>query len=283
MSFIKKIPYRIEFFSRYIDKQKKISWIINVNKMSHFLSCNDNFYFYVRDGKEYVIAGDLLNTLFKTYGYCVDPSARGGLSLNTSDIEILKEIARSGGDSNLLITIKQVSNGKAPSPRMVNDYIMHETTLNEKHRFDALTCDNKSEMMAILRTILHIGLYLAGWKGDSEPYISEPRYVHDTVRVELKIVPLIKSLYIDTNYPLVKDFPIMRYYHGGSLSSYILKPTVVDTTLNVDRCLNSIELGLNENSIEMAMNLISTAYYYISTICSTPMPMLDKLILSLAG
>lgn len=250
--------------------------------MSHFVSCNDNYYYYMRDGKEYGIARDLLNTLFRTHGYCVDPSAKGGLALNSEDIEILKDMAQKNNDRVLLTTIKQVSNGKAPSPRMINDAIMHETTLNEKHRFDRLSSDNKIQILAILRTILHIGLYLAGWKGDTEPYISTPRYINDTVRVELKIAPMIRSLYINTNYPLVKNFPIMGYYYGGSLSSYTLKPSVVDATLNIDRCLNSIELGLNENCSEMATNLICTAYYYITTICSTPMPMLEPLIMSLA-
>lgn len=251
--------------------------------MSQFVGCNGPYYTYTRDGKEYTIASGLLASLFKTYGYCVDPGSRTSVALDVKNIENLRSLAALNNDTVLVTTLKQISNGKAPSPRMINDSIMHETTLNEKHRFDHLSGDNKNQTLSNLKTILNIGLYLAGWKGSEEPYITSPRVIHDMVRVELKVSPLIQSLYVDPNYPLVKNFPIMGYYHGGSLSSYTLKPAVIDTSLNVDKCLSSISLGINENYPQLAAYLISTAYYYITTVCNTPVPMVEPLIMSLAS
>lgn len=252
--------------------------------MSRFVHSNGTTYTYIRDSKDYTVASGLLISLFKTYGYCVDPGSRTGIALNTDGIESLKQLAISNNDSTLINTLRSISNGKAPSPRMQNDGIMHETTLNEQHRFDHLDGDNKSHILSILRIILNIGLYLIGWKGIEEPYITSPRPISDIVRVELKVSPLIQSLYTDSNYPLVKNFPIMGYFHGGSFSSYALKPSVIDNALNVDRCLNTIALGMDypsSNYQQMGSYLISTAHYYITVICHTPLPMVDPLIMSL--
>ena len=241
------------------------------------------YYTYNRDGKQYTIAAGMLNSLFKTHGYCVDPGTRSGIALDPLAIQGLKELAEANKDNVLIGTIKTLSKGKAPSPRMLNDGIMHETTLNEKHRYDHLNSDNKAQILVILRIILNIGLYLGGWKGDEEPYITSLRTVHDTVRMELKIMPLIQSLYTNQNYPLVKNFPIMGYYHGSSSSSYTSKPSVVNGSLNVDKCLNGISLGMAENYKQTASQLISTAYYYITTVCNSPLPMIEPLIVSLTS
>lgn len=240
-----------------------------------------NYYTYNRDGKDYIIATGMLNSLFKTHGYCVDPGTRSGIALDTKSIQRLKEIAENNNDYTLIGTIKTLSNGKAPSPRMLNDGIMHETTLNEKYRYEHLNSDNKTQILSILKIILNVGLYLGGWKGFDEPYITSLRTVYDTVRVELKTMPLIQSLYTHPQYTLVKNFPIMGYFSGGPLSSYASKPSVVDTSLNIDKCLNTVSSGLSDNYKQMASYLISTAYYYITTVCHTPLPMIEPLILSL--
>jgi hypothetical protein len=99
--------------------------------------------------------------------------------------------------------------------------------------------------------------------------------------MELKIMPLIQSLYINPTYPLVKNFPIMGYYHSSPSSSYTSKPSVVDGSLNIDKCLNGISLGMTENYKYMASQLISTAYYYITVVCNSPLPMIEPLIVSL--
>lgn len=238
-------------------------------------------YIYNRDGKNYSIASGMLDSLFKTHGYCVDPGSKTGLALSPESIEELKIIVSKNNDMNLLNTIISVSKGKAPSPRMVNDTIMYETTLNEKNRFDHFNCDNRTQTLSILRIILNIGLYLAGWKGGEEPYIITPRPVYDVVRVELKVLPMIQSLYINSHYPLVKNFPIMGYYRGS-----MLKPSVIDISLNIDQCLNRISLGMNQDYNQgyslVASYLISTCYYYITTVCNTPLPMLEPLIRSLS-
>lgn len=240
-----------------------------------------SYYSYNRDGKDYIIAAGMLNSLFKTHGYCVDPGTRSGIALDTKSVQKLKEIAEHNNDHILLGTIKTLSNGKAPSPRMLNDGIMHETTLNEKRRYEHLSADNKTQILSILKIILNIGLYLGGWKGLEEPYITSLRTIYDTVRVELKTMPLIQSLYTHPHYTLVKNFPIMGYYHGGASSSYESKPSVIDGSLNIDKCLNTISSGMSENHKQMASHLISTAYYYITTVCHTPLPMIEPLIISL--
>ena len=265
-------------------------------------------YTYNRENKDYVIASGMLNSLFKTHGYCVDPGARNPVSLTSDSIEKLKALATEYDDQILLGTINLVSKAKAPSPRMVNDTLMHETTLNEKKRFDHLTTSNRSQILILLKTILNIGMYLAGWKGNDEPYITVPRDIYDTVRVELKVFPLIQSLYINPNYLLVKNFPIMGYFQQTSISIHeggLVKPFIVDTKLNVDHCLNQISLGvrseicggyelssylvvsqnqqINNTSLrQLASYLISTSYYYITSVCASPLPMVEPLIHNLA-
>ena len=249
--------------------------------MSQFTSYSDGCYTYTRDGKEYTVATGMLNSLFKTHGYCVDPGTRSGIALTSQTVDQLKELSLNHHDFTLSNTIKALANGKAPSPRMLNDGIMHEITLNEKHRYDHLNETNKTHISALLRVILNIGLYLGGWKGGEEPYITALRSVHDTIRMELKVNPLIQSLYTNPHYPLIKNFPVMGYYQGGPSSYYVSKPAVIDGALNVDRCLSAISLGVNADYQKMASHLISTAYYYITTVCNTPLPMLEPLIVSL--
>lgn len=248
-------------------------------KMSQFIGYVKEQYIYTRDGKEFAIPSGLLNSLFKTHGYCVDPGAYQGAALPSQNVNQLRALALSNNDYALIGTLKIVANSKAPSPRMANDGIMHETTFNEKHRYEHLSVDNKDHILSMLKVLLNIGLYLGGWKGGEEPYISALKPVYDTVRMELKIVPLIESLHKDPHYPLIKNFPIMGYYRRNR--QVASKPSIVDNSLNVDRCLNNISLGINEDHQRMGSHLISTAYYYITTVCNTPLPMLEPLIVSL--
>ena len=240
-------------------------------------------YMYTRGGKDYFIASGMLNSLFKTYGYCVDPGARGSVPLTPESIEALKALARKCGDYDLLLTIDQLSRAKAPSPRMVNDSLMHEITLNEKRRFNNLHPYDRRQTLLLLRTILDIGMYLAGWKGSEEPYITNIREVYDTVRVELKIFPLIQYVYSSPNYIFVKSFPIMGYFK----QSTSVKPFLLDPRLNLDQCLNQISMGVNQeinntSLQQLSLYLISTAYYYITSVCNTPLPMVEPLIHNIA-
>lgn len=252
--------------------------------MSQFIDRdNNNQYIYQRDGNQYIIASGMLNSLFKSHGFCADPGSRSAIPLPSESIEKLKLLAKN--DHNLMITINSLSGNKAPSPKMKNDFIMTETTLIEKHRYYNLSTNNKKHILDVLKIILNIGLYLGGWQGGTEPYITSQRCLYDTVRVELKIMPLIQSLYTNQYYPLIKDFPIMAYYHSGSSGAYLSKASVVDTVLTIDYCLNKVLSGLifspNENCQQMSSYLISTAYYYITTVCNVPLPMLEYLIVSL--
>lgn len=249
--------------------------------MSQFTGYQQSQYLYQRDGKEYTIPSPLLNSLFKNHGYCVDPGANRGTILSQQSIEQLQKLALTNNDQTLLTTIRNVSNGKVPSPRMNNDGVMHETTFNEKRRYEQLSTDNKESMISMLYIILNVGLYLSGWKGEEEPYITSPKLVSDKVRMELKIIPLIQSLHNDSHYALVKNFPIMGYYRVES--SYVLRPSIIDHSVNVEYCLNSISLGVNKDYETMGSYLILTAYYYITTVCNMSLPMLEPLILSLTS
>lgn len=249
--------------------------------MSQFVDYKTNYYIYNRDNQEYVIDKNLLNSIFKTHGYCSDPAVRTGIAMTPKAIEQLKELAQKNGDNTLLGTINTLSCKKAPSPRMINDHILHETILNEKQRYDYLNPEIKNQILCILRNILNIGLYLGGWKGGNEPYITSLRAIHDIVRIELRITPLIHSLYTNSNYPLIKNFPVMSYYQGGPLSSYTSKPSITNNSLDIDQCLNTVSLGINDNHNQIACHLISTSYYYITSICKTPLPMIEPLIMSL--
>lgn len=259
-------------------------------KMSRFVGYNthpeyDGYYIYEKEEKQYAIAMQMLNYLFKTHGYCVDPGDKSGIAITHHNLEQLKFLANINNDHVLLNTIAVLRNGKAPSPRMVNDEITHEISLNEKHRYHQLNVEHQENILSMLKIILNIGLYLGGWNGGTEPYITSLRCVNDVIRVELKINPLIQSLYVNPNYPLIKNFPIIKYYIGRSYNSHIsnhsIKPSIIDNSTNIDSCLNNIALGVCENCETISSNIISTSYYYITTICNIPLPMLEPLIISL--
>jgi len=249
-------------------------------KMSLFVGCDGSYYKYNRDGKEYTISSGLLTSLFKTYGYCLDPGSLNGVCLNIRNIEHLKSLAAENNDSILVKTLNEISDKRAPSYEISDDSMMGETLFNEKNRFDRLAIDIKHRTLSNLKTILNIGLYLCGWRGSDEPYITSPRLVHDAIRVELKVFPLIQSLYVDTNYPFVKNFPIIGYYRGDSDR---LKPSIIDRSLNIDICLSRIASGINDDHSQLGSYLISTAYYYLTMISNTPVPMLEPLIIAMAS
>ena len=257
----------------------KILSLIGIQNKSRYNDQNHH-YTYQRENKEYVIASGMLNSLFETYGYCVDPGARNPISLTQESIDKLKGLASEYDDKVLLATINKISNAKAPSPRMMNDGLMHETTFTEKKRFENLTNYNRNQILILLETILNVGMYLAGWKGNEEPYITNPRNNYDIVRVELKVFPLIQSLYVNPNYLKVKNFPIIGYFQTTNIGS--IKPSVIDNKFNIDKCLNQIGLDVTPNE-QLASYLISTSYYYITSICDTPLPMIEPLIHNLAS
>lgn len=245
-------------------------------KMAQFTDYVGDQYVFIRDGKEYNITSSMLNSLFRAYGYCVDPAVKYGTSLSPQSLEQLRVLALNNNDHGLLSTIRSLASSKAP--RMISNGIAHETIVNEKHRYDHLSSENKLHILEILRVILEVGLHLAGWNGGTEPYITSMRPGYDVIRMELKVNPLIQSLYGNPHYPLVKNFSIMKYHRGDSMS---LRPSIVDKSLNVDRCLTNISMGLIDNRETMASYLVSTAYYYITTVCNTPLPMVEPLIFSL--
>lgn len=263
--------------SHVIHKDNSLNMVsCHLSARNYPVSYTDPYqYIYNRDGKEHSISSNMLSSLFKTHGYCVDPSDKKGSPLNKENIENLKSIAEKYNDKILLETIKLVINGRVPSPRMINDNIMYETSNIEKSKYNNYESINQNGIVSILIVILHVGLYLAGWKGIEEPYISKPRTVYDIIRAELKISPLIQSLHNNPQYPLIKNFPIIAYFKGNLSKAY-----VVDELLNIDQCLNKISIGMNKEYPQLATYLISTVYYYTSHICNHPIPMIEPFILS---
>ena len=212
-------------------------------------------YIYDRNGKKYIIRSGMLNWLFKTYGYCVDPGERNPIPLKSQSLDKLKELAREQHDKLLLETIEIVQKKRGNPP------IIYKRNCN----FD--------ETKLFMMTTLKIGMYLAGWKGPEEPYIISPRPLYDSVRLELKMQPLIESLYANSNYSSIKKMPIVAYFQSI--------PFIIDDNLNIEECLNQIKSRLVINDIvlkEVSSRLISTSYYYITELCDTPLPMLKPLI-----
>lgn len=214
--------------------------------------------------------GGYLKVLFRTHGYCVDPRKRDGSVLPHSQVRELKNLAVKNGDVSLATMVETFETKNPPSPRMINDPMMNETTVSEKHRYTALDSTDQSQTCDVLMTILNIGMYLAGWKGPSEPYPHRLKVVSDVVRMDLSIDPLIRSLHANEHFAVVKNFPIVTYQS--------VKPQVAGSGMNLDECLNTVAIQSHRDYRDLSMNLISTAYYYITTICKVPVPMVQPLI-----
>lgn len=271
-----------------------------------FLRKDKNNFIYKKDGQEHSINEDFLRCIFKTYGYCVDPSDKKRGKLTEEAIDSLISVSAKYGDKKTLALIGELHDKKAISPRVETDVMMFETLSIEKKRFKSLDSKQRHALVNLLREILKIGLLLGGWKGDDEPMIDELYPVVDQIRVELKIIPLIHHIFKDVNYPLIKNFPII-IYEG--------KPIVYNNTDNIDIYLNRIISGdYNKREKDVSSRnemirrlipdfsseesklcdgekcdkksvvacLITTVYYYLENICEIPLINLQPLINSLS-
>lgn len=251
--------------------------------MSHFVDAVGSQYVYQRNGHEYKIDRDLLCALFRNYGYGVDPGSQKSEALSTIEIEQLHELARARHDLQVIKCLDSISRKppvvhSAQAGPSTKERHFYNTIFNERQRFTSLDGPHQNQILKVLILILEIGLYLGGWRGPEEPYITGVRPITDPVRCELRIMPKIEALYLNPTYASIKNFPIISHYQSGTEAS-TLKPAIKDTALNLDIVLNLISIGDNS----WGPDLILTTYYYLTIICSRPQPMIELLIQSLAS
>lgn len=194
--------------------------------------------------------------------------------MSESEITTLQQLATQNGDTQLVALMSKL---RTPSG---------VTTV--KHQYAALSSEDQSHIYGVLMTILQVGLYLAGWNGPSEPWIRERKAIRDVVRMDLAIDPLIRSLHRNQHFAVVKDFPITTY--DGSVCP--VKPSKPCTTgtqgpvlagagTTLDECLNTVLSDTHRDYHQLSTNLITSAYYYITTVCSVPVPMVEPLMRTL--
>jgi len=235
--------------------------------MSKFIKAKGNSYTYIRCNKEYIISSKMLNVIFKTHGYCVDPGDKLCSQLDHDDVINLKELANNAKDYSLVKTINLLINEL--NPKVASDCDMHKIIMEAKDKYNNLNSQDKIDVQFLIKTVLNIGLYLGGWKGCEEPYITELCDNKDIIKLQFKIFTLIHLLYSNPNYYHIKLFPIILYNNDKQ-------------DKNIDQCINMIEANINDiNYGQMAKYLISTSYYYITAICNVPYPMLSPLMNSL--
>lgn len=241
--------------------------------MSQFVRIDKNKnYIYINDNKEYAISPYSLRFLFKTFGYCLDPKSNNLLPLDT--IKNLKQLAVQNHDLLLLDTIEEL---KCCTVCNQDSCVIKELVKKEKERFYNQDIKERSKILLIMNKILQIGLYLGGWNNE-EPYITSLKPPCDIIRLELKVNPLIQSLYKDPKFSFIKDLPIVSYYKENE----IIKPMIDDCNLTLEKCLNFIKEGINEDCKVVSSRLISTSYFYVTDICSVSNSMLELLIHSIA-
>lgn len=214
-----------------------------------------------------------LNSLFRSYGYCIDPLAKENVMLKQDNIESLRLLAIKNKDYILIATLDDLSKNKSPSPKMQNDNFLIEITTNDKRKISKLSTNDKEDIIDLLNTLLHIGFYLAGWEGENEPYLFNIRKNRDKIRAEMKCQDLIENMFKNMFYPLIKNFPIIYYQKINDT----LKASVIDNNLTIDKILNSLFMDSNEDE-NMCKNIIFTTYYYLTIIIEIPLPMIEPFI-----
>ena len=232
-------------------------------------------YLYSNGTETKYLHSDVLRMMFKTYGYCVDPTATNGMGLTSANIEKLRQLAVENNDTALVKAIGQIEHCRAPSPRRATDSIMVERTSSESVRYQQISPSERQHTADALYTLLHIGLHLGGWNGHGCSYPSSINPRSDNIRTSLMIHPLIRKLHHNNSYPLIKNFPIVSYRMSGEL-----KPFVSDPGRTIDHVMDTLSPALPADVQLAASELITTAYYYLTVICSESLPMLKPLVAS---
>lgn len=234
--------------------------------MSTFVNyTNNRHYTYTRNNIKYDINPCLLNSLFKTYGYCVDPGCKSNSVLSKQNIDNLRELAESNNDATLIITIDKLADKIQP---LSNSNNIRNLITKERTSYNNLSRNISSTVCTLMNEILHIGLYLGGWN-DKEPYITILNPKVDVIKIEFKIYPLLQEVINNINYQFIKDFPIINYVNNYPNYNY---------NNNLDSYLNYLLLGNFDNYLVIAEDLISTSYFYLTNICKINLPIIEPII-----
>jgi hypothetical protein len=241
--------------------------------MTKFTGCKGNCYTYDNNGTEHAISQSLLNGLFNAYGYCVDPASTSEAALSPESIESLRKVAAVNGDNALIKTIDSIPQQAPCASKCKVD--KDKTQPSQHCAFDKLTPCAKKRVKILLDLLIKIGMYLGGWLGPQEPYITKFRPIKDMVRIDQRIYPLIKQLLADPDYSVIKNYVIIQYDKD-------LKPIVVDKKYTIGMCIDEVNLGTIVDREHTARLLISTGCYYITSLyhdtLTTVQPLLKSMV-----
>lgn len=233
--------------------------------MSTFTDYANGVYTY-DNGKIHNIPSKMLETLFETNGYCVDPCSKNGDRLSNFCIDTLHKIATENSDFCLLNSLNKFKNKCLTCPAN----ILREITLTEISKFNN---SSKDELLELLETILDVAFYILGWEGTFLS-LTKRQKDYDIVRIELKISPMLKNISEHFLYPEIKNFPIINYIKYNNDNFFT--PCIAD--IDIDYCINQISSGSVEIYDSCALNLITTIFYYLNNIAKIPLPIEDVIL-----
>lgn len=216
-----------------------------------------------------------LSSMFYTHGYCVDPTSNTGQPFPEHSLNQLMTLACSRNDSALAEVIRSMRRSSVPSPRREHDNIMLNSTHREKERYCDLSIEHQDQTVDMLRNIVHLSLYFLGWSGPHTPYPTTLVAAESDIRLSLRVQPLAQSIVEHDHYSLIKNFPLVSYRTGKDGRP---KPQVVNTDVDIDSCLTEI-LTHYRTEPQVAHSLLTTGYYYLTTVCATPLPGIEPLLM----
>lgn len=242
--------------------------------MSQFITFINNHHniYYIYENynyRKFIIPSKLLCFLFKTYGYFIDPGTIDQ-TLDSKQVQKLEEMAYSTNDEPLL---KVINSLRLQRPVKTCEYNLYSITVNERKKYQSYTIYQRNSILSTANKLMEIGLYIIGWNG-KEPYPLSQKPVCDIIRAQIIINPVIKRLLNSQWYLLIKDFPIVRYNNS-------MYPKILDCKLTIESLIARIQKqDSNTACKDIALDLISTCYYFITMVCNVPSPMIESLIKS---
>lgn len=189
-----------------------------------------NTYIYVIDNKQYIYYSGILSNAFFSYKRFINPYQYNKEFTNENILQLVL-CAKFWSDFVLLNAIDSIN--------VLSNLYHHSLTLPSYLPLSSINL------------ILHIGLYLLGWKGPHEPYPHKYIHISDYTRVALKIYPLLQSCDIQ-QYPidiqnilqyLIENILSHNINHGYALvsyaSSYIPYSSSITRLLSTNQEINS--------------------------------------------
>jgi len=162
---------------------------------------------------------------------------------------------------------------------------LSDETLSKAKRFyqsfQSASNEIKEEIHQTIRELLHLSMYMRGWKGEGHPFPIREAPVDDQLSVDLKVTESIQRFEnlcsnLEEIGNLIMDLPLLRY-QGEFNPSYSERDgyTVSDRIRIVKR---GDETGNIASCIRLTSNwLAATAYRYLTLIGESPPFPVDEL------